>query len=573
MSADRHPDPGATSADSEEQADFEPLDWVFGVLLALHLALVILIPHVPVQDMPVHLASSAAVGGFLRGDAELVVERYYQLQPVGSPTWGVHLLLALLQQVLAPGWAEKVALVLYLLALPLSARTLLRSACRNPWRALAFLPLLMNFPFHTGLLSYCLSLPLFLWLLALWLPDRPADEFQRGWLIRSVAVASLLVVAHPVTWVVAAVALSCVVAHRAWREAGTGRFAWPEQRHRLLELGVTLAPGAVLVATFAAGQSGGSERWPWAVIWRSLLTLNSLVSFDRGEVFWTMAWGLVLVSATFWLLVRRRLRSRRRSGDVAQDGRRFDALLWATAATVALYFVSPDATAGGSLITPRLGLSCWLLLTAWLVTQPWTHSMRTLIAAAAAGVAFALLALHAASYLRLQSGYDEVWGVASCMEPQRTLLPLVFNTRGRDEDGEPLSIKVRPFVSIGSRLAVERGLVDLNNYQAASGYFPIVFRPDVDPSRWLWRDVSGIRRLDLDGYHRNSAGRVDYVLLWGYHPGVRSFRRDLSRLPRDLAASYDLVHESASGQVLLFARRDLHTEAACGRATESGVER
>ena len=122
-------------------------------------------------------------------------------------------------------------------------------------------------------------------------------------------------------------------------------------------------------------------------------------------------------------------------------------------------------------------------------------------------------------------------------------------------DGEPLAFRTWPFVHAGGYVRRRRRLVDLSLYEANEDYFPLLFRPALNPYRQLSAGLLGIEgtppAVDLAGYPRRTGGRVDYVLLWGLRDERRGEPKVRAVLDQ-LAAGYDLVERSAGGRVLLY---------------------
>ena len=91
------------------------------------------------------------------------------------------------------------------------------------------------------------------------------------------------------------------------------------------------------------------------------------------------------------------------------------------------------------------------------------------------------------------------------------------------EDGSPLSLRVLPFLHAASWIAAERGVVDLLNYEADLGYFPVRFRPEANPYRIL---RTGLETrppcVSLNRYDRLGPRPLDYILVWGARAADRS---------------------------------------------------
>ncbi len=119
-----------------------------------------------------------------------------------------------------------------------------------------------------------------------------------------------------------------------------------------------------------------------------------------------------------------------------------------------------------------------------------------------------------------------------------------------------LAFRLWPFVHALGYVAGRRPIVDLGLYEAGEDYFPLRFRPELDPYRHLSIGPLGMEevppRVDVPGYERRG-GRVDYVLLW--QPQVAPANHPATReLYRQLAAGFERVHVSRRGNAELWRR-------------------
>ncbi|MFL6289356.1 MAG: hypothetical protein ACJ759_00480, partial [Thermoanaerobaculia bacterium] len=129
------------------------------------------------------------------------------------------------------------------------------------------------------------------------------------------------------------------------------------------------------------------------------------------------------------------------------------------------------------------------------------------------------------------------------LEPRRTLLTLSFSNAGEDDDGTDLTFRTWPFVHAGSLLAARVPLVDLSLYEAHENYFPLTYRPRLDPFLHLAHDPLDLEAQPPRVELRRYPGRIDYVLLvWpaADESGARDVRRQLG-------AAYERVHVSPEG--------------------------
>jgi hypothetical protein len=504
---------------------------LFAVLLLLHLAPLAVCPVFPSQDGASHLEAAFHLAHYGDADGGLV-RSYYVRNPSPEPNVFGHALLIALMTIVRPIAAEKLMLAAYVLALPLAARYALRAVAPDAgWLSVLVFPFVYSWPLHMGFYNFCWGLPLFLVVLGFWIRRRRAMTAPA--VIGLAVLALLLWTAHVVPLVLAltVVALWLVVERaplRGWASAL-----------------VAFLPVLALLSFFIwRKQPVPSDRPPLADLGRALLQLSSLVSFRLSETIVTTALAALFAAA---VLVALRGRDRRSS---------VDALLLAAAVFVLIYFAAPRRIAGGAYLNERLMLFPFLALLLWLGGQPFPPFARRGVQGAGAILSLALLGLHLATFVELGPQLAEMLSVADRLAPRRTLLPLAFAPEGWGFAHE--GPRVRVFLHAASYLAVERGLVNLANYEGNYVHFPLIFRDEVNPFVQLAAE-QGLEGeppcADLEAWNRATGRPIDYILLWG----LRGRRLDgepcANRMLDQIDREYEVTYVSERRLVRLFERR------------------
>jgi hypothetical protein len=306
-----------------------------------------------------------------------------------------------------------------------------------------------------------------------------------------------------------------------WRREGRFR-----PRH-LAHLAI-LVPQVVLPLWFLTGREGEITWVPReaAVLWRYLLQMGQVFSLHRGAV----RIGTVLAVAFLVFLVLT-LRGRLGRGTAWREG---DAFLVLVPLFIALFFAVPDGGAGGSLLKHRFALVPPLLLLPWLAPE-WGARGRAVAIGALAALALAHLGFLLHWYRSADREIRTLVAGAAEIAPGSRVLPLLFE---RDATGWP-GVLGHAF----SYVAVEKGLLDWDNYEAAAGVFPVRYRPGI---RWPDSFTVEARPGDLD----LSAWRdeIDYVYCWKMQPR--------SEIARRIERHYVLVAERGPARVYARAPRE-----------------
>ncbi len=520
-----------------------PETLLFWTLLVLHLLPIWIFSYTPTQDGPGHQAVTAILRQYDLPGAGLL-RQYYLPNREALPNWLIFFLMGRVLGFLTVPMAEKAVLTAYVLLLPLSARYALRAIDpRSGFLAVLAFPFVYNYLFNMGFFNFCWSLAAFLFTAGFWL--RYAGRMGPG---RTVILALLVLwvyFCHPVTLVVTVATLLTLAGWRVFLELpalGAGLRRW------LLAPALACVPSLVLMAAFVSRRTGA--RIAMLPLWVKVKHLAGLYSLASLSV-WTIPLAIAL-ALLFYGIAALCLRARR--GLPLQTG---DGLLLATGVLAVAFFAAPSQLAGGGFINHRLVLFPFLALILWFGTFEHPVRRRVWIQAVAAGIALAFLGLFAWKYAEIDQDLAEITATGAAIPTDHTFLFLSYAHQGEGADGT-LAFRTWPFVHAGGYVAARKRLVDLSLYEANEDYFPLLFRPALNPYLYLSHGLLGIEEVppdvDLAGYPRRTGGRVDYVLLWGLRDERRGEPKVRAVLDQ-LAAGYDLVGRSPGGRVLLYRAR------------------
>jgi hypothetical protein len=498
---------------------------LFVALLAASIVPVWWFHYFPSQDGPAHLENTVILREYANPNRALLRE-FYTINTHPEPNWLGHLMLGGLMTFVPILIAEKILLSGYLLLLPLSVRSALKALGSDAgFLTLLVFPFVPNLFFHMGFHNFCYSLPLFFFVVGYWL--KHLDAFTWRQIIGLMVLGLVLYFGHLVSLVAAWIAIGV---HALWlagldarKERGQGesglvRFSkalWPKIKVPIL----AFLPSLLLALWFLSrqGWTARPAETPEGSTWSILVKLESLISFNKYEGIVSVALFFFFVALTLYVLAVR-LKSWK-----AAPG---DGLLIAAVAFVALYFLTPSAMAGGLFVNFRLTLYPFFALLLWFATQPIIERARWAVRAAAIVATVALLGLHTHAYAQANDYLGEMLQVADVIEPNHTLLPLNFMQPNVSPDGKRLSDRVGPFRHAAGHIAATRHIVNLKNYEASTDYFPILYRPEVNPYQLMGKDERVLDhgldtvppRVDFLEYTARTGMSVDYILIWGLRP-------------------------------------------------------
>lgn len=458
-------------------------------LVVLHLVPIWVVKYMPTGDGPAHAYNAWVLHGLATGTAPENIARIYAIDARPHPNWLGHAFMAALIPVVAPYVAEKILVSTIVLVFLAGAWLLARE------KAVAFLafPLTFHSMLMSGFYNFSFGVALFAVTLALWWRWKDAPRP-----LRTALWIGLLIVtcwfAHPMPAVLLIAAIGLL---------------WLLTSRRPVHL-LAFLPIAPLLVWFVLQRGTGSapaERTASGIA-EYLAQCEIVVTFDTRQ----MMFGRALFALLAVLLIATVVR------------RTANVFLLLLAAFVAITFFVPSAFAGGQLVTERMSLFVYLLPLA-VITTNWRRPLAVLLTI----VAVANLAFQVVRFRSLSAYMSQFIRNADPVAKNTTLLPLLFD---RDTPGSFISVIPHAL----AYAAIEKELVDLDNYEPATGYFPIRYRegsftPDI------YELEANPGTFGLAGYARHA----EYVLTWLMPPDAP--------VRATLHTHYALVAERGAAQV------------------------
>lgn len=464
----------------------------------LHLLPIWRVEYIPTQDGPSHLYNAAVLQELGRGTAGF--GRVFEADLRPHPNWVTHALLWGALFVVPPLVAEKLvfsAIVLLFLGGCWRLAGVVDERCRV--YAFLVMPLAFHLLLQMGFYNYSLGCALVPFAVASWW--RGGRWSAAGWLVlcyfAHVVPAAMALLCCGVLWVV------------SLREGG--RKEWTRA--------LALLPATLLLAWFflQPARPGGTWIWEGAFLWEPLARVMLLFTFDARQLTFGTVLGVVFALLIVVTFVLEKTRERR------------SLFLLLTAIAIALYQAAPLSAEEGLVLKARLLLFPYVLVLPWLTPRLARAPLAIVLALVAAGNVF-FIRDH---WKRNDQVIARAVAPLASAEPLRTIVPLVFERTTGHSHLELLSHAV-------SYAAVERRLVNLGNYEAGLGFFPVAFRRD-------FRRPPIVELETAPGNFEPSAWAegVDYVYTWKMPAGAP--------LEARLHEGYALVADH--GEAKLYRRR------------------
>ena len=484
-----------------------PLFVLFAGLTLLQLLPIWAVRYTPTVDGPSHVYNASVLLNLVTGKAGRQAD-FFVINWRPNPNWLSHAVMAAMLVVLPPLLTEKL-MISGIILLFLGAAWYYARSADGDGDVYAFLalPLAYHQSLQFGYFNFCIAAGLSMLILAIWWRRRDAPT------VRNVAlIAALLLLcdsAHPMPTGLTMITISVL-----WLMTLRGR---PFRRHiRHLAAFVPVTPLLVWYMRTQPPPAPGTRhelRYLLEFIGeaRFLMTFD-LRQFYFGAVLFVLYLSLAIVTI---VLERRHKREARAFG-------------LALVVLLVMYFALPSQLGGGLGINDRLAFFMFLVPLAWF-TPRISPRLRTILVAALTLASIANVVFHLVRYRRAERVLNEIVRTFDGIDRDSTFVSFIFDAR------PPRSV-LNLMTHTNDYAAVEHHLVDLVNYEAEVGYFPIRYRPGglalngyLIATRPEEYDVAG------------NAPQVDYIFTWKM-PITLS-------LPAHIEEHYRLVREWGNGRL------------------------
>jgi hypothetical protein len=477
---------------------------IYCTLAALWLLPVWVVRYLPLQDGPSHLYNSWLLRELILG-ANGAIAHWFRIDWQPHPNWIGSVALAALMSVVPPLLAEKLFVSAIILTFLAGAWMITEE---KAWAFLA-LPFTFNYMLQSGFYNFSVALGLYFIIVAVWWRRRARTDARTLALVAGLLL--LCYFSHPLPLVLAMGSIGLV-----------GMLTRSSPKHL-----ISFIPVLPLLAWFAhARGSGGmnTERIPLGQLWDYIAHTQVLFTFDV----WQTRLGVFLFVVTVLLLLMTLLHRERPWRWQPRDA--FGVL---AVVIVIIYVWSPAALVGGLLVRERMALFVALVPLGWIAPRLPRRATDVCV------IVLAIVSLLYNGYIvqrfrRAGRRAEDIVASASGVGTDSAFVPLMLDTL-------PRGIFLPVYHHTVSYAAIQRRAVDLDNYEAGTGYFPIKWNPKLQPPD-LFAIEAQTDFMDV-GALTSSA---KYIFTWNVRPG--------SLLWPQLQHYYLPVSERGSGRVWRVAR-------------------
>ncbi|MBM3240816.1 hypothetical protein FJZ31_31425 [Candidatus Poribacteria bacterium] len=157
---------------------------------------------------------------------------------------------------------------------------------------------------------------------------------------------------------------------------------------------------------------------------------------------------------------------------------------------------------GGGFITTRLNLYPFIIILPWLSSRFW-RPVKYFVGAVAVALILIHLGFTTYYYKILNDGLDEYNSGIPFVGKNETILPISFNHGGE-------SARIGLYLHAAGYYCAAKGAIELDNYEAGTGYFPLKYKLSMNPFNTIGEIESGTGDIHPEAYPEP----MDYILLW-----------------------------------------------------------
>lgn len=501
------------------------------------------------MDGPAHLYNSMIIKDLLVGDSELYDE-FFRFNPRIEPNWIGHALMIILLFPFEPMLAEKLVVAIYVIGFMLGFRYLVsavkKGSAYTSYFGFAFV---YTMPLHMGFYNFNLGLVSMFLLIGFWVKNSRSLNLKRA--IQLFLLLVLGFFSHISTLAFAVLAMGVIEIVWFVKDLLGGQLDVSSILKRYAIIVLICAPIGLLSLLFFQNHGGTGFHLDSASFsdqWRILKSIWPLNIFSMHweepiteklyPTFVTLAFVSILFSLCklewrerFVLKVR---------GLKIESLLRHSFLIISGLFLIAFVILPPDVSSGGY-VKVRLLIAFFVFLVAWFAT---TRIPLLIVVPFVAVMIFTNHQLfeYRKEFGREHQGIVEELKVASGHIEEGSVVVPIFETHHWF------------YGHISNYLGTMKPMILLDNYEAVTGYFPLLWKPSPSPFEFLPLPSRNFCSSDIKNLE-NEVVPVDVIVHYQEENAKREWACD-TEFEELFESEYTLAHVSESGKLKVYRKKD-----------------
>ena len=278
------------------------------------------------------------------------------------------------------------------------------------------------------------------------------------------------------------------------------------------------------------------------------LELTSVIILTKEEKIWAILLSvLFLITLAYAVYFKIRLR----------NFGKFDVFFSVFVLMLFVYFNQPGQMAGAGVLTVRLQFIPFLMLLLWFANINFNITIKKIFVGIVFTIGLILTIIRYPHHKLASEAIEEYLTVQGHIEDKSTVLPLSFSHRGKTPEGKYIADRIGLFKHASDYLGADKSLILFGNYEANTGYFPLIWKKEKNPFRNISTN-QGIEyqppSVDIINYHTKTGGEIDYVITWCLDEKFMEHEYTKNTL-QQLEMEYVLHFTSINGRVKLYKKK------------------
>lgn len=507
----------------------EPL--IFLLVVLVNASVLVIHPLFPTVDGPAHLYNAHLISELLRG-GEGAIYDFFMLNPQPIPNWMGHFLLVFFGWFLKAALAEKAVLLIYAIGFPLSFRYFLQRVSGRTLPAFLVLPFVFSYLFYHGFYNFLLGLVFMFLTLGYW--------YRNDWnglrpkkIIILFLLFTTLYFSHITLFAFAGLILGLHILVLSLVKKTGLKSAFKQLSSLLLATFIPLV--------FAVVYTIGSHHQTvykyldldtlsrWIKEAGIIISVNKTVEMPFAQKLMYLFFGIAAIG----LFVRfvhfeNHLRQswQQRIFTLRSWLAKGDFWLLIFLILVAMYLKLPDADGAAGYISARISLLLFLFLIVWLSTLKISNGIWVLLAIAVVYLNFGLTKFYKETSYKLNYVAGQVVEISNHLPENSIVLPLNFSDNWLH-------------AHFSNYLGIEKNIVILENYEANTEYFPVLWNHAKMPHLQLRGSDGGEGCYRFVKNKENAPREISHIFVIGH---LENRQSDCAIITRNLLeANYLLV--------------------------------
>lgn len=504
-------------------------------------------------DGPCHLYNSKVLLDFLTETNVDFYSGYYNLNNNTEPNWFSHVVLAGLLTLFSDASAEKILLVVYVLVFSISLRGVISNINKeNRFLVFVGLPFVFHRMVQMGFYNFSFGFAFCFLGIWFWLANRHRLNWYR---VLVFALINLLTYfTHPIGFLLSGLIIgSIAVGEFILSKAGkveSGRTSFSTFKNIL----IGFLPGILLMFEYLGRKGINATPNPDSTkeLYHEFLELTSLVNLSDKEELLAMMLAILIGILVIYSVVEK---IRTKTLTV------YDGIFGAFVLMLYIYFNQPGSMAGAGILSVRLQFMPYLVVLLWLAANKFHPILKKATALIAIGIVVSFSAIRIPIHKLASEATEEYVSVREHIPSGSTVLPLSYAHNGKTPEGEQVSDQIWLFMHAADYMGSDRSIVMFGNYEANTGYFPIIWKDSRNPYKHLSKGY-GLEHLppgvDISRYEKDTGGQVDFVITWCLDDQFLN-RPETQDVLKQLDEGYQLVFSSQNQLAHLYKRKSPDT--------------